>query len=73
MYLFSSASKTPCKFARQHCRKLKRRSKTNNTEETRELMKKAEKYYKKQMDVSIKKHRKEMTKKIKNLSRLSLR
>ena len=43
-----------CKFARQHCRKLKRRSKTNNTEETRELMKKAEKYYKKQMDVSIK-------------------
>jgi hypothetical protein len=30
-------------------------------------MKKAEKYYKKQMDVSIKKHRKEMTKKIKNL------
>jgi hypothetical protein len=30
-------------------------------------MKKAEKDYKKQMDVSIKKHRKEMTKKIKNL------
>jgi hypothetical protein len=56
-----------CKFARQHYRKLKRRSKTNNTEETRELMKKAEKYYKKQMYVSIKKHRKEMTKKIKNL------
>jgi hypothetical protein len=30
--------------------------KTNNSEETRELMKKAEKDYKKQMDVSIKKH-----------------
>jgi hypothetical protein len=35
--------------------KFKRRSNTNNTEETRELMKKAEKDYKKQMDVSIKK------------------
>jgi hypothetical protein len=35
--------------------KFKRRSKTNNTEETRELMKKTEKDYKKQMDVSIKK------------------
>jgi len=44
-----------CKFAREHYRKLKRRSKTNNTEETRKLMRKAEKDYKKQMDVSIKK------------------
>jgi hypothetical protein len=35
------------KFVRQHYRKLKRRCKTNNTEETRELMKKAEKDYKK--------------------------
>ena len=43
-----------CKFARQHYRKLKRRCKTNNTEETRELMKKAENNYNKQMDVSIK-------------------
>jgi vacuolar-type H+-ATPase subunit H len=44
-----------------------KKCKTNNTEETRELIKKAEKDYKKQMDVSIKKHRKEMTKKIKNI------
>jgi hypothetical protein len=43
-----------CKFARQHYRKFKWRCKTNNTEETGELMKKAEKDYKKQMDVSIK-------------------
>ena len=43
-----------CKFARQHYRKLKQKCKTNNTEETRELIKKAEKDYKKQMDVSIK-------------------
>jgi hypothetical protein len=48
-----------CKFARQHYRKLKQRSKTNKTEETRELMKKAGKDFKKQMDVSITKHRKE--------------
>ena len=43
-----------CKFARQHYRKLKQRCKTNNTEEKRELIKKAEKDYKKQMDVGIK-------------------
>jgi hypothetical protein len=45
------------------CRTVQR----SHTEETRELMKKAEKDYKKQMDIGIKKHRKEMTKKIKNL------
>ena len=44
-----------CKFARKHYRKLKRRCKTNNTAETRELMKKTEKDYKKQMDVRINK------------------
>jgi light-regulated signal transduction histidine kinase (bacteriophytochrome) len=55
-----------CKIARKQYRKLKRRCKIDPSIETKEDMKRAEKEYKK-MDANIKLHRKEMSRKIKNL------
>ena len=58
---------TDCKIARKQYRKLKRRCKIDPSIETKEDMKKAEKEYKKKIDTNIKMHRKEMSRKIKNL------
>jgi light-regulated signal transduction histidine kinase (bacteriophytochrome) len=55
-----------CKIARKQYRKLKRRCNIDPSIETKEDMKRAEKEYKK-MDANIKMHRKEMSRKIKNL------
>ena len=58
---------TDCKIARKQYRKLKRRCKIDPSIETKEDMKRAEKEYKKKMDANIKMHRKEMSRKLKNL------
>jgi hypothetical protein len=46
-----------CKFERQHYRKMKRKHKFRNSDNSRKELKEVEKKYKKQMDTSIRKYR----------------
>lgn len=54
-----------CKFARQNYRKMKRRRKQRNSDSSKRELKDAEKKYKKQMHISIRKYRRNMKTKLK--------
>ena len=56
-----------CKFERQYYRKMKRKHKFRNSDNSRKELKEAEKKYKKQMDTSIRKYRQKMKKELKTL------
>jgi hypothetical protein len=51
-----------CKFERQYYRKMKRKHKFRNSDNSRKELKEAEKKYKKQMDTSIRKYRQKIKK-----------
>jgi hypothetical protein len=51
-----------CKFERQYYRKMKRKHKFRNSDNSKKELKEAEKKYKKQMDTSIRKYRQKMKK-----------
>ena len=55
-----------CKFERQYYRKMKRKHKFRNSDNSRKELKEAEKKYKKQMDTSIRKYRQKNEERIEN-------
>jgi vacuolar-type H+-ATPase subunit H len=56
-----------CKFERQYYRKMKRKHKFRNSDNSRKELKEAEKNHKKQMDTSIRKYRQKMKTELKTL------
>ena len=55
-----------CTFERQYYRKMKRKHKLRNSNNSRKELKEAEKKYRKQMDISMRKYRQKMKKRIEN-------